>query len=255
MKPQVICVPGSVAPAAERYAPLKTAVGGRVDLHFKDLELYKGDAPPADYMIDIEVAAIDDFADSLGLDRFHLIGYSAGGMISLAYAGTRRERLRSLALFEAARIPGRLSPAEQAFFDHLNNKLAGLEGPEFMTAFVREQVKPGAKLNPPPPPTPEMRKRPAGIAALLQAFELYSFDRELLRKCDFPVYYAYGDLSHDEQALKAGLLAQLFADIHVRRFSGIHHFVPPEEIYVPDHVEALLGMWESARTAEAGHAP
>lgn len=252
MKPQVICVPGSVAPAAERYAPLKAAVADRVGLHLKDLELYKGDAPPADYTIEIEVAAIDDLAERKGLDRFHLVGYSGGGMISLAYAGTRPDRLLSLAVFEPARIPGRLSPAEQAFFDHLSNRLAGLQGPEFMTVFVKEQVKPGAKLNPSPPPSPEMRKRPAGIAAMLRAFESFSFERDLLRKCAFPVYYSYGDLSHDEQALKAGILAQLFPDIHVRRFMGIHHFVPPEEIYVPQHVQELLDVWESASTGDAG---
>ena len=100
----------------------------------------------------MELAAVDQFAAALGLDRFHLIGYSGGGMISLAYAGTRPERLLSLGLFEAARVPGQLTPAERNFFDHLNEKLSGLQGPDFMSVFVREQVKPGAVLPPPPPP-------------------------------------------------------------------------------------------------------
>jgi pimeloyl-ACP methyl ester carboxylesterase len=244
MKPQVICLPGSVAPAASRYAPLKAAIGDRAALHLKDLELYRTDAPPGDYSIEMELAAVDQFAASLGLDRFHLIGYSGGGMISLAYAGTRPERLLSLGLFEAARVPGDLTPAERNFFDQLNTKLSGLQGPDFMSAFVREQVKPGAVLPPPPPPNPEMRKRPAGIAALMRVFESYRFDRDLLRRGTFPVFYAYGDLSHEEQALKAGVLAQLFPDIHVRRFEGIHHFVAPDEIYTPKHTQALLDIWE-----------
>jgi pimeloyl-ACP methyl ester carboxylesterase len=246
MKRQVICLPGSVAPAANRYPPLKAAVGDRAELHLKDLELYRGDAPPEDYAIEMELAAVDQLADSLGLDRFHMIGYSGGGFMSLAYAGTRPDRLLSLGMFEPARVPGQLTPAERNFFDQLNGKLSGLRGPEFMSAFVREQVKPGATVPPPPPPNPEMRKRPAGIAALLRVFESYSFDRGLLRKCGFPVYYAYGDLSHEEQALKAGVLAQLFPDIHVQRFGGIHHFVAPEEIYTPKHTRSLLDMWERA---------
>ena len=114
-----------------------------------------------------------------------------------------------------------------------------------MAAFVREQVKPGAVLPLPPPPNPEMRKRPAGIAALLRVFESYSFDRGLLRSVTVPVFYAYGDFSHEEQALKAGVLAQLFPDIHVRRFDGIHHFVAPEEIYAPAHTQSLLDLWEN----------
>jgi pimeloyl-ACP methyl ester carboxylesterase len=249
VKPQVICLPGSVAPAANRYAALKAAVGDRADLHLKDLELYRDDDPPADYSIDMELEAVDALAKSLGLERFHLIGYSGGGMMSIAYAGTRPKRLLSVGFFEPARIPGELTSAEQKFFESLSSNLAGLTGAEFMSTFIHLQVKPGAKLPPPQPPTPEMRKRPGGIATLLRVFETYRFDRERLRECFFPVYYAYGDLSHEEQALKAGILAQLFPDIHVQRFAGIHHFVPPEQIYTPKHVEALLGMWRAAETA------
>ena len=247
MKPQVICLPGSVAPAVNRYAPLQAAVGDRAALHLKDLELYRGDAPPEDYTIELELAAVDQLAASLGLDRFHLIGYSGGGFISLAYAGTRPDRLLSLGMFEPARVPGPLTQGERDFFDHLSEKLSGLQGPDFMSAFVREQVKPGATLPPAPPPNPEMRKRPAGIAALLRVFESYDFDRDLLRGCAFPAYYAYGDLSHDEQALKAGVLAQLFPDIRVQRFAGIHHFVAPEAIYTPEHTQSLLDLWERAQ--------
>ena len=245
MKPQVICVPGSVAPAAQRYRPLVEAAGDAAEFHLKDLEVYREAEPPAGYSIEEEVDAIDRFAESLRLDRFHLVAYSGGGFISLAYAGTRPERLLSLGLFEPARIPGPLTQREEAFFSGLEAKLKGLEGDQFMTTFVREQVKPGAQLPPPPsgPPSPEMRKRPAGIAALIRAFDAYSFDRDALRAATFPVFYGYGDQSHEEQAVKAGILAELFANIHVERFTGVHHFVPPEQIYTPRHVLALRDLW------------
>ena len=248
MRPQVICVPGSVAPAAQRYGPLIQGVRDSADLHVKDLEVYREASPPDGYAIDEELTAIDRLADSKDLDRFHLVGYSGGGFISLAYAGTRPRRILSLALFEPARIPGTLSTEEQAFFATLERKLQGLEGDEFMATFVREQVKPGVTVPPPPPGpvSPEMRKRPAGIAALIKAFHAYAFDRELLRGGSFPVFYAYGDLSHPEQALKAGILAQLFADIQVRRYAGVHHFVPPDMIYTPAHAKTLLELWRSA---------
>jgi pimeloyl-ACP methyl ester carboxylesterase len=244
VRPHVICLPGGVAPAAARYASLKSSTGDQVELHLKDLEVYRADAPPEAYAVELELAAVDDLADSLGLDRFHLLGYSGGGFISLAYAGTRPSRLLSLALFEAARVPGDMTRSEQDFTDYLKGRLAGLQGPDFISAFVREQVKPGVELPPPPPPNPEMRKRPAGIAALMAAFDAYTFDRDRLRKCTFPVYYGYGDLSHEEQAVKAGVLAQLFPDIHVQRFAGIHHFVPPEQIYTQKHTQSLLALWE-----------
>jgi len=245
--PQVICVPGSVAPAAQRYRPLVEAVGDSAELHLKDLEVYREATPPPDYTIDEELEAIDRFADSTSLARFHLVGYSGGGFISLAYAATRPRRINSLGLFEPARIPGQLTNEESAFFSFLESKLRGLDGPEFMNVFVREQVKPGVQVQPPPTTvSPEMQKRPAGIAALIRQFEAYRFDRQLLSACRFPVFYAYRDLSHDEQAMKAGILARLFADVHVQRFSGVHHFVPPEQIYTPAHVRALLQLWSAA---------
>jgi pimeloyl-ACP methyl ester carboxylesterase len=243
MKAQVICVPGSVAPAAQRYGPLVAAVGESADLHLKDLEVYREDAPPDGYSIDLELDGIDRFAGELGLERFHLVAYSGGGFCSLAYGGTRPERVLSLSLFEAARIPGPLSEEEAAFMRELQSGLDGLTGGDFMSAFVRMQVKPGARLTPPPPPSAGMRKRPAGIAAMIRAFDEYPFDRNVLRRCRFPVFYGYGDLSHDEQALKAGILAQTFHDIHVRRFEGVHHFVPPEEIYTPEHAGLLVELW------------
>ena len=133
----------------------------------------------------------------------------------------------------------------------MKQKLDGLQGDAFMATFVREQVKPGAVLPPPPPGpvSPEMQKRPAGIAALIEAFGAFAFDRELLRAAPFPVFYGYGDLSHPEQAMKAGILARLFADVRVQRYGGVHHFVPAEQIYTAAHVAALLDLWRRAETS------
>jgi pimeloyl-ACP methyl ester carboxylesterase len=251
MSVHVICLPGGVAPAAQRYGPLKEVVDGRAELHLKDHELYRGDTPPTDYSVEMELEAIDRFADSLGLDRFHLVGYSGGGFLSLAYAGTRPRRLLSLAIFEPAMVPGKPTTEEQAAIDSLSAQLKGLEGGAFMAAFVRAQLKPGVEA--PPSPTrsaPGMEKRPAGIAAMMRAFTTYSFDRDLLRTCDFPVYFGYGDLTNDFETVQASVLARLFADIRIQRFAGVHHFVPPEQIYTPAHVQAIEELWAPSSAAE-----
>jgi pimeloyl-ACP methyl ester carboxylesterase len=253
MKSQIICVPGGVAPAARRYAPLIASVGEAADLYLKDLELYRDAAPPSDYAIELELASIDQLADSLRLDRFHLVGYSGGGFVSLAYSGTRPERLLSLGLFEPAMIPGRLTAREQNEVGALTHKLEGLTGPEFMSTFVREQVKPGVHIPEQTGPfPPEMQNRPAGLAVLMRAFSRYEFNRESLRAGRFPVYTGYGGQTHELEEVKAGILAQLFSDIRVQRFEGVHHFVPPEEIYTPAHAESLRELW---RRAEARSTP
>src|SRR5207248_11486391 len=120
-----------------------------------------------------------------------------------------------------ATIPRPLPHAERGGFAVLVQRLTGLEGAAFMAAFGREQLKPG--VEPPPPAastSPEMAKRPAGLAALLQAFNDYRFDRSQLQTSSFPVFLGYGDLTSDAESVRAAVLAHLFADIHVRRFAG-----------------------------------
>ena len=250
MTTHVIALPGGVMPAAQRYAFLAAALGADVELHLKDLEVYSGPEPPAGYSIQAEVEALASFADSQGLDRFHLLGYSGGGFVSLAFAGAHPERLLSLALFEPASIPGRLSAEEAELYRRLESELAGRSGPDFMRTFMTLQVKSGVQLTPPEgPPPPWMQTRPAGLAAMMAAYWAHPFDRDDLRRCRFPAFLGYGDLTGIHEEIRAGILARLLPDLHVRRFDGIHHFVPPEEIYSADHVERLRELWKRAETA------
>lgn len=247
----VIALPGGVMPAAIRYAPLQAAVSDAADFHFKDLEVYTGDAPPPGYSITTEVDALARFADSFGLERFHLVGYSGGGFVSLAFAGAYPKRLLSLALFEPARVPGALTPEEAALDDRFRRGMAGLTGPDFMRAFVSLQLREGVEAPPPPsgPPAPWMRTRPAGLAAMVQAFVEYPFDRNRLRACDFPVFLGYGDETNEFEEEKAAVLARLLPDIRIRRFKGIHHFVPPERIYNAEHVDLIRQLWAGVPSA------
>jgi len=60
------------------------------------------------------------------------------------------------------------------------------------------------------------------------------------------VYLAYGDLTGVQEEVKAAVLARLLPDLHIRRFTGLHHFLPPEQIYTTEHVQALRQLWNSA---------
>lgn len=252
MNVPVIALPGGVAPAADRYAPLISAFEGEVDFRLKDLEVYAGEEPPAGYSVDVETEALARFADAQGLDRFHLLGYSGGGFVALAFAATHPERLLSLALFEPAGVPGRRTAEEAELTRRLREALAGLEGGDFMRAFMQHQVRPGVELAPPAgPPPPWMRLRPRGLAALMAAFDACDLDRERFRECRFPVFLGHGELTGEYEEVKASVLARLLPDLHLRRFDGIHHFVPPARLYTPEHVDALRDFWSSARMAEA----
>src|SRR5260370_10439097 len=102
-------------PAELAYGALLDALGDDVEAIAKDLEIYAGPEPPRNYSLDIEIDGLVRAADRAGFDRFHLVGYSAGGASSLAFAARYPDRLLSLALIEPAWLGNEgLSPEEQA---------------------------------------------------------------------------------------------------------------------------------------------
>ena len=60
--------------------------------------------PSATYDIPTQVNRLDRFAEAIGLRRFHLIGISMGGYIAAYYAGEFPEKVKSLALMDAAGV-------------------------------------------------------------------------------------------------------------------------------------------------------
>ena len=86
-------LPGAVLPADLAYGGLLEALGDEVEGVAKDLEIYAGDEPPLDYSLDVEVQGVLQAAAAFGFERFHLVGYSAGGASSLAFAAKHAERL------------------------------------------------------------------------------------------------------------------------------------------------------------------
>ncbi|MDT7622989.1 MAG: hypothetical protein QOF99_3890 [Pseudonocardiales bacterium] len=70
-----------------------------------------GETPMQDWLEDIGdlVLHYDDLRRALGLERFHLVGYSLGGWIAAAYATLFPDRLRSLTLITPAgiQVPGK----------------------------------------------------------------------------------------------------------------------------------------------------
>jgi len=246
----VVFVPGGVTPVALSYAPLLDELDGEILPLLKDLEVYAEDAPPAEYSIQLEVDALERAADVAHLDTFHLVGFSGGGAVSLDFAAQHPERLRSLAIYEPARQPGPLILADHPEYAAGREQL----GPdEMMVAFTSLQLRPGVEPPPPPPgPAPDwMAKRPDGLRAMMRAFETYATDPELLRRCTFPVYLAYGLLTHEGMIRRMQALAGLLPDVWIEAYPGLHHFAPPQRSRPAHYASALRHLWARA---EAGRA-
>lgn len=100
--PVIVFLPGIVAPAQFRYAPLISELGPGIQAFTKDLEVYDLGRQRDEYSIGTEVEGLLAALDSAAIERFYLYGHSAGGAISLAFAAEHGDRLLGLAMDEPA---------------------------------------------------------------------------------------------------------------------------------------------------------
>jgi len=252
LRSEVILLPGAVLPVDLAYGALLEALGDTVEPVGKELELYAGDEPPLNYTLDIEVEGLLRAAEAAGFERFHLVGYSAGGASSLAFAARHPDRLRSLALLEPAWAGNDgLDPAEEAVRRGYSRIMALPPG-EMMPAFVRANLRPGVEPPPPPPgtPPPWMAKRPPGLKAIVGAFSAGELVLDGLRRFRAPVYFALGGLSNPDQYLRmAERLAGVFDDFTLETFDERHHFDPPHRAEPERLAASLRDLWARAQSA------
>jgi pimeloyl-ACP methyl ester carboxylesterase len=245
-----VLVPGVVLPAELAYAALLDVLGDHVEATLKDLEVYAGDQPPEDFSLDVEVEGILREADARGFDRFHLVGYSAGGASSLLFAAANGDRLLSLALLEPAWAGNERSAEEEPLIEQFR-ALEPLPDAQYMAGFARLQLAPGVEPPPPPdgPPPPWMANRPAGARAVIRAFDNSDLDLVALRAFSQPVYFALGGRSNpDYFGRMAGRLAAIFPDFNLETYSERHHFDPPHRTEPERLSRSLLALWKRAES-------
>lgn len=242
-------LPGGVLPAEIAYKDLIQQLGPQTDVVAKELEIYRTPTAPKGYDLDLEVAGILRAADEARFERFHLVGYSAGGASSLAFAAAHPERLLSLALAEPAWDGAQgLSDAEQAVWEEFG-RVMKLPEEQRLAGFIRNQLRPGV-MPPPPPPEPSppwMASRPAALAVFVGIFRTAHLDRDRLRSFDRPVYFALGGLSNpDYYERMSKRLAAVFPDFTVEVYPERHHFDPPHRIEPQRFAAALDRLWTRA---------
>jgi pimeloyl-ACP methyl ester carboxylesterase len=245
-----------VLPADLAYSGLIPALGNDVTAIAKNLDLYRDDAPPADYSLETEVTGILREADARAWSAFHLVGYSAGAAAALACAARRPRRLLSLALLEPSWAGNWGWSTEHQRLWAKYDELASLPPEQLMMAFMQLQVRPEVELPAPPPGPPPswMRQRPAGVGALLRAFKTYYLDRDALAAFDRPVYFALGGLSSPDQFGEvAERLKNVFPDFTLEVFAERHHFDPPHRTEPARLARSLHEVWaRGSRLASSG---
>lgn len=242
-----ILLPGAVLPAGPAYDGLIAALGDRWEVHAKDLEIYAGDTPPADFGLGTEVLGVLHHADEAGLERFHLVGYSAGGAVAIVLAARHPARVRSLALMEPAWAGADgMSAAEVAARERITDALALEDAEKAMRGFAESQLAPGVEPppRPPGPPPAWMAKRPAGARAFMRAFEQEDLRNEELLGYGGPIWFALGGRSNpDLYGQMAERLARLWPRMVIERFPERHHFDPPHRAEPSRVAAALERLW------------
>ncbi len=241
----IIFLPGIIMPAALRYAPLIRELGDAVHPVTKELEVYAGATPPADYSIDAEVEGISRAADAAGFERFHLYGHSGGGACALAYVATHPKRVLSLAVDEPATD---FSAVQRAQMQDKLQEIGHLPPSERTRNFLQWQLAPGVEPPPAPPgPPPEwMAIRPAGINAFMGALLRFRLTADHLRRFDRPVYYSYGSLSNSEWQVMRDRLAMLFLDFTPELYEGASHLNTSHQREPARVAAALQRLWQRA---------
>jgi pimeloyl-ACP methyl ester carboxylesterase len=212
--------------------------------------LYASSEPPAGWGLETEVEAIRRLADEAGFEQFHLVGYSGGGAISIAFCATYPERLASLALNEPAWTGNEknLSEDEQELRREFE-RITALSPEQMMPEFVRVYLAPGVEPPPPPegPPPSWMATRPAGLNAFTRAFKTFPLDIEKLRSFDCPVLYTIGGRSNPVAVrLPAERLGRIFPDFTLEIFEERHHFDPPHRAEPQRYARSLRKLWDRA---------
>jgi pimeloyl-ACP methyl ester carboxylesterase len=246
---QAILLPGGVMPAELAYADLVRALGTDVDARPKEHELYASSEPPAGWGLETEVEAIRRLADEAGFEQFHLMGYSGGGAIAIAFCATYPERLASLALNKPAWTGNQdLSEDERELWNEFEGIMA-LPPEQMIPEFVRVQLAPGVEPPPPPegPPPQWMATRLAGLNAFLRAFKTFLLDVERLRAFDRPVLYTIGGRSNPVAVRPpAERLGGIFPDFTCEVFEERHHFDPPHRVEPQRYARSLRKLWDRA---------
>ena len=240
----VLFLPGILAPASLRYAPLVAELGDAVAPILKDLEVYATDKPPAGYAITTEVEGLKRAADAAGLTQFHLFGHSAGGAVALAFVARYPERVLTLAVDEPA---SDFSDADRQELVPFTAMYTGdtLTSQEREEGFLRMQLAEGVEPPSPPPgpPPPWMSTRPAGTEAFVRAVAQHRVPADAWRAYAGPVYFSHGSLSHPRWQVMRDRLASEFPNFRSERFEGLHHLRPCHQADPARAATSLRSLW------------
>ncbi len=170
--------------------------------------------------------------------------------MALAFTAKYPERVLSLALSEPAVIPSQMWIKKETTYWQRMKEVMKLPQAERMREFMWLELHDDVPMPSAPTGNPPawMATRPAGVKALVEAFDRYDMPYDQLKKFSKPVYITVAGLSNPIEMRKAEALQQIFPDIQVEVYAERHHFDPPQRVEPECFARALHSLWKKAAT-------
>ncbi|GIJ50797.1 hypothetical protein Val02_76830 [Virgisporangium aliadipatigenens] len=229
----LICLNG-VVPAHLTFAALARTLG------FGELRDLAGYAPslPERYSLTTELTTL---SSAIGArPAVHLLGYSAGASVALAYAVRHPATVATLTLIEP---PWTGLPDPSGFTARMDEIMLHTPPEQRWPVFHELLTRPGSDIPPPPTSPPawahERVDRGGDIWRALRATSLTPAQIGAFTR---PVYLPYADDSHPFFADTAHTLAELFPAARVDEYHG-NHIRPPHVSEPERFATALRNLW------------
>ena len=181
----------------------------------------------------------------------HLVGFSGGASLALAFVAVHPERVASLSLVEPAWSFLPLSEIEADYYARLDAALRGPASAE-RGAFRRLLVQPTVELAPPRTDLIEAARRreaagqPTSLRVLTEAMRRHAIEPGAFGWFAGRVYIAIGGLSHGMWQAQAEAIAAAFPSSRVEVFEERHHLDPPQKSETARLVAGLSWAWGQA---------
>lgn len=211
----------------------------------------ESDKPTAPYALEDFVADLRALADRLGFDRFHLAGFSLGGLVAQGFALAHPERLRSLALIST--VAGRTEAERSRVRERLRMVESGIPGGHFESSIGRWFTEDFQRRHPDAIAAMAAENRTLDPAAYAAAYRVLATAdlAERLSEIRVPTLVATGDGDIGSNPRMARLMHARIAGSRLEILPNLRHSILTE---APERVAALLAKFFASVPAATGAA-
>jgi pimeloyl-ACP methyl ester carboxylesterase len=235
--PDLVLIHG-VGSALDDWAGVVEALGGRYRTLCYDLRGHgQSDKPEGPYELSDFVEDLSALTETLGIKRFHLAGFSLGGLIAQGFALTHQERLRSVMLIST--VAGRTEEERKRVIDRLEIVATGIPGQHFRNSMSRWFTDEFIARNPELIERLARRNQENDPAAYAAAYRVLAVSEmaDRLHEIRVPALVATGEHDIGSNTRMARLMAERIEGAKLVIYPGLRHSILNE---APDKVAMTI---------------